>query len=91
MTARITLRSELQFTTAGERDGSLNAALALETVEDLQAAYSGGRGAWADPVFGGAWKRWQDHLAGELMRRGVYSFEKRDIFGTHTIEVRRWS
>ncbi len=90
MITAIYLKSQQHFTTQGERDGSLAAALALESTADLQTAYMQERSssAWSNPVFGGNARRWESAIANELLRRGVDSFFYRDIFGTRSITVR---
>ncbi len=86
----IYLRSEQQFTLSGEQSGALATALKAETTLDLQAAYLQCVQSphWANPVFGGTFKRWMNFLACELHARGIEAIRADDFFGPRTVCVR---
>ncbi len=90
MSAQTYIKSERLFTTAGEQSGALAASLKTETLADLQAVYlqSVCSPHWANPVFGHNFKSWMNHVARELIARGIISFRADDCLGPRTINVR---
>lgn len=90
MKTEIYLKAEQHFTTAGEQSGALAAALKAESTADLQTAYLYHVQSphWANPVFGGNFKRWMNFLARELHARGIEAIRADDFFGPRTVNIR---